>query len=31
MLELSDEDVMENRVISQAELDKSDREWLKGK
>jgi hypothetical protein len=31
MLELSDEDVKQNRVISQAELDKSDREWLKGK
>ncbi len=30
MLKLSDEDIAENRLISQEDLDKSDLEWLKG-
>jgi hypothetical protein len=30
MLNMSDEDIKHNRLISQAELDKRDLEWLKG-
>ncbi len=30
MLNMSDEDIKNNRLISQDELDKSDLEWLKG-
>lgn len=30
MLNMSDEDIKHNRIISQEELDKRDLEWLKG-
>ncbi|MDB5013481.1 MAG: hypothetical protein JWQ25_1683 [Daejeonella sp.] len=30
LLKLSDNDIIEGKVISQDELDKSDTEWLKG-
>lgn len=30
MLQLSDNDIKEGRVISQGQLDKEDREWLRG-
>ncbi len=31
MLEMSENDIQNGRVISQSDLDKSDLEWLKGK
>jgi len=31
MLEMSEKDIQNDRVISQSDLDKSDLEWLKGK
>jgi hypothetical protein len=31
MLEMSENDIQNGRVISQCDLDKSDLEWLKGK
>jgi hypothetical protein len=31
MLEMSDSDIQNGRLISQDEMDKSDLEWLKGK
>lgn len=31
MLEMSENDISNNRLITQTELDKSDLEWLKGK
>lgn len=31
MLEMSDSDILNGRLISQDEIDKSDLEWLKGK
>ena len=31
MLDMSENDILEGRIVSQEELDKSDLEWLKGK
>lgn len=31
MLEMSETDIQNNRIISQTDLDKNDLEWLKGK
>lgn len=30
MLQLSDDDIADGRLVTQEQLDKSDREWLKG-